>query len=383
MKLFPKKMAIVVMSVFAFGQISATQYCHEKLTNGSNSVYLSCTSPSAGLYVILIESDVEMQGLGGSFFHLGSVMGQDMRNYMEKSADGKKITISAPSDAAPEMYTPLYVLMPGEVSFEWPANIEWGTCSSGSGDDQKPVITAASVSEVTHNSAVIAVTASDNVGITSFLIKNGTQTLKSASQSPFTLSGLASNTTYNLTIVATDAAGNASDPFALQAFTTEELHYCSFPTGMNQDPNWGDPNGQILLTIDKLSGNSVSVLIQPANNGTVIDYFEVWPNNVAADAPHVGTAGSEQPISTPVILTGLASLDFSLTIQWHTKGMDAAGRWTTGAMTIHEAELCTANNTSLENTEKDTRKAVKVIENGQLVIIHNGVRYNALGAQMQ
>ena len=30
----------------------------------------------------------------------------------------------------------------------------------------------------------------------------------------------------------------------------------------------------------------------------------------------------------------------------------------------------------------DNAKAVKVFENGQLVIIKNGVRYNALGAQL-
>ena len=38
--------------------------------------------------------------------------------------------------------------------------------------------------------------------------------------------------------------------------------------------------------------------------------------------------------------------------------------------------------TAIDNTNADA-KAVKVIENGQLIIIKNGIRYNALGAQMK
>lgn len=38
--------------------------------------------------------------------------------------------------------------------------------------------------------------------------------------------------------------------------------------------------------------------------------------------------------------------------------------------------------TSIDNTNVDA-KTVKVIENGQLIIIKNGIRYNALGAQMK
>ena len=37
--------------------------------------------------------------------------------------------------------------------------------------------------------------------------------------------------------------------------------------------------------------------------------------------------------------------------------------------------------TAITNTEVEA-KAVKVIENGQLVIIKNGVKYNAIGTQL-
>ena len=41
--------------------------------------------------------------------------------------------------------------------------------------------------------------------------------------------------------------------------------------------------------------------------------------------------------------------------------------------------LIATEGSALENT-RVTEKAIKVIENGQLIIIKNGVRYNALGA---
>ena len=41
--------------------------------------------------------------------------------------------------------------------------------------------------------------------------------------------------------------------------------------------------------------------------------------------------------------------------------------------------LIATEGSALENTQV-TEKAIKVIENGQLIIIKNGVRYNALGA---
>lgn len=43
-----------------------------------------------------------------------------------------------------------------------------------------------------------------------------------------------------------------------------------------------------------------------------------------------------------------------------------------------EATLCTED--AVENTEVATKSAEKVIENGQLIIIRNHVRYNAVGA---
>ena len=68
-------------------------------------------------YELIITSEETMTGLGGSFWNVNGVGGTDMRTNMTVSADGKTITVTATSTVAPQIYTPLYVMMPGEVNF--------------------------------------------------------------------------------------------------------------------------------------------------------------------------------------------------------------------------------------------------------------------------
>lgn len=70
-------------------------------------------------YELIITSEEVMEGLGGSFWNING-LGTDMRNSMVKSDDGKTLTFNVTSTSAPNIYTPLYVLMPGEVVFDQP-----------------------------------------------------------------------------------------------------------------------------------------------------------------------------------------------------------------------------------------------------------------------
>lgn len=67
-------------------------------------------------YTLVITSADAMEGLGGSFWNVNGV-GADMRNNMTISDDKKTLTCTATSSSNPDIYTPLYVLMPGEVNF--------------------------------------------------------------------------------------------------------------------------------------------------------------------------------------------------------------------------------------------------------------------------
>ncbi len=72
-------------------------------------------------YTLVISSTDDMQGLGGSFWNVNGV-GADMRTNAGTSSytvsgDKKTITCQVQSNSAPNIYTPLYVLMPGEINF--------------------------------------------------------------------------------------------------------------------------------------------------------------------------------------------------------------------------------------------------------------------------
>lgn len=72
-------------------------------------------------YTLVISSTDNMDGLAGSFWNVNGV-GADMRTNSGTSSytvsgDKKTITCQVQSSSAPNIYTPLYVLMPGEVVF--------------------------------------------------------------------------------------------------------------------------------------------------------------------------------------------------------------------------------------------------------------------------
>ena len=67
-------------------------------------------------YTLVITSTDDMDGLGGSFWNVNGV-GTDMRTNMTVSGDKKTISCTATSTSNPNIYTPLYVMMPGEVNF--------------------------------------------------------------------------------------------------------------------------------------------------------------------------------------------------------------------------------------------------------------------------
>ena len=75
-------------------------------------------------YELIITSEETMKGLGGSFWHINGNEPADIRTNMTISDDGKTITITATSNKDPQLYTPLYVLMPGEVNFGQPT-LNW------------------------------------------------------------------------------------------------------------------------------------------------------------------------------------------------------------------------------------------------------------------
>lgn len=66
-------------------------------------------------YTVKVKSEETINGLGGSFWHVNGV-GTDMRSSMTQ-VDEHTLVFNVTSTSAPALYTPLYIMMPGEVNF--------------------------------------------------------------------------------------------------------------------------------------------------------------------------------------------------------------------------------------------------------------------------
>ncbi|GAF09181.1 chitin binding protein [Paenibacillus pini JCM 16418] len=96
---------------------------------------------------------------------------------------------------------------------------------SGNADTTAPTAPASvSASNVASTSATLSWNAAtDNVGVTNYRIFNGSTQIASTSALTYNLTGLASNTAYNITVKAVDAAGNVSPASNAASFTTQAV----------------------------------------------------------------------------------------------------------------------------------------------------------------
>lgn len=114
--------------------LAQTKYCDSNLnsSDGNTTIKLSCQKTSTDNYEMKIEADVEIAGFGGSFIHLNGTSATDMRSLPVVLSNGNKtLTLTMSSTTVPNIYTPLYILMPGEKVFS-PGSIDWTANCSGS-----------------------------------------------------------------------------------------------------------------------------------------------------------------------------------------------------------------------------------------------------------
>lgn len=225
---------------------------------------------------------------------------------------------------------------------------------------QAPTMGEVSVASKTYNSITLNVAGTDETGaeITSFLVSYGDQTDLpfKATDGKITIDGLTANTSYDFSIKAKDMCGNISTETKTISVTTASLVYYNFPTGQQMDAEWADPNGRILLTIQKESSSSVSFMVSPNNEGTVIDFVAVL---IAGKEYNIGSVDGNSVAGQKITVTDLTSLSFTVDwLQWHTTSMDEAGRWSTGTFTVNESELYNAGQSTNTTIEMDTECSV-------------------------
>ena len=145
---------------------------------------------------------------------------------------------------------------------------------------------------------------------------------------------------------------------------------------------WADGWGEMLFypaiasVVDWNDYSAIRVYHEAGRSDFEVNFKKSW-----ADADHIGgisdmTAGEgyvELPL-TDKRRALLASIDNELIVQFY-RGDDKA------AFNVTEIALVGDSPSDISNTAAEST-AVKFFENGQLVIIKNGVKYNALGAQL-
>ncbi len=233
--IFQWMVLVALLGISTAWSYAGTQYCQTPITaaDGVTVIYLSLQSPSAGQYEIKIESDQDMSGLGGSYTEINGVGGNklDQIEGYELSADKRTITIPITSTPAPRVYTPLYIMMPGEKTFTWPNDIEWGVCGEPEEDEEAPTDFTASKGTVSFNSVELLLEAVDNSGKVNFEITYGAITknvnnVSSGTEKSYIVTGLDEQAEYTFSIVCKDAAGNeaANSPLQVIATTTENTN---------------------------------------------------------------------------------------------------------------------------------------------------------------
>jgi len=281
------RLFLIMLSIIAWGSsvsdLQAAAYCQTPITatDAVTTVRLSCQLISAGNYQIKVESDVAMTNFStGVYCNINGVGGNQviaLPGYV-RSADGKTITVNIPSSSAPNLYTPLYILMPGEKNFAWPAGITWGTCVAQT-DFTLPVMgTAALVGSPTYNSANITFTGTDDVTnpVINFVLSDATNSITNKvvvvdASGNGTITGLNPSTTYNFTVKARDAANNVSaNSASLQLTTAVRPSECSGDRG-----HFGNPAVKKIHYTIQYTGGNVIYTVTPFDPARTISLCEV------------------------------------------------------------------------------------------------------------
>jgi hypothetical protein len=139
---------------------------------------------------------------------------------------------------------------------------------------------------------------------------------------------------------------------------------------------YGGKNG-VLVIKGTAAGASIKLYVAAKGEKSNADFKDpegVYPKNAAA-------------VSTDLVLPaknkGAEGADAEgytwKTLEYKSMGGDVQIKEFLGGYRISKIEV--SGNQAVENVEAEV-KSVKTFENGQLVIIKNGVKYNALGAQL-
>lgn len=353
--------ALLCASMMGF----ATQYCHEELTKDDNKIYLSCQKLSDNNYQIKIEADVQMTGLGGSHCYVNESEHYQLNatGHFELSADGKTITCDIESTTAPDFYTPLFVMMPGEVAFTWPNDVEWGTCGASTKNNPELTLNETNITlDATTAETFQIVPTHKGEGAISY--ENANDGIATVTDAGLVTAVGRGKTTITVRVAETETYAAASKKLTVnvngpinwdaidwlpngsgnEAYTNK-FKVCAGSTAPNvdniQQPDWAGMTGPGIYAAYPSANFTTPTTLSHFQQGAGLLFYVTNFNKKYTE-----------------VVVGVDNTDYSFTV-FYVNGTEGGSG---------------LNNTTLQPQPQ------KVIENGMLYIIRDGVRYDVTGA---
>ena len=191
----------------------------------------------------------------------------------------------------------------------------------------------------------------DNVGVTGYRVfrDGGSTPIATVTTTSYSDSGLTASTTYQYTVVAIDAAGNASGP-SVAASATTPAPDTTLPTATITSPTGTSPlSGTVTITAtaaDNVGVAGVVFLVDGialGNEDTTSPYSSTWDTTAAANGTHTllarardtaGNLGNSAPVTVTVSNTQTSGLvaAYAFNETSGTTTADGSGHSLTGAL---------------------------------------------------
>lgn len=362
------------------------------------------------------------------------------------SSDQKTASVefqTASTESVPTSLYGNYICMSkqggGLVEFNLAAitDIDWtASCATGPADEEAPVMGTATFASATYTSITLDVTATDNVEVKRYhVVSTNVDNNIAVNNGQITITGLTAGTTYSFTITAKDAAGNESAnnvvlnnvstlayPAGPAAPTHQQANVLSlysdaYTTALAHSfrtDNWGSSAGSevevegnhyyaypmtsnVVIWGNNNDGDDAIIAAEGYNDGTNkgldISSMEYFHFDLFIDANCVGgvvllnddrlgemgTVESGKWVSIDMPLNGLTS-DKLNNVRWM-KFDGFAGVKMVFIDNVFAWKKASVAPTAIENATISSG-VVKTVENGQVVIIRDGVRYSVMGQQL-
>jgi hypothetical protein len=282
-------------------------------------------------------------------------------------------------------------------------------------DEEAPTEVSASVKSVSYVSAVLTVSAKDNSGAVSFDVFDGENKVatgggESEASIDITVNNLAANTTYNLSVVAYDGNENKAVAVPVEVKTLALPAAAPAPTAKAENVlslysdaytpatgfNVGWWSQTTVATEAELATDEKAYLCTSSNYlgwelAGAIDaseykaiHMDVYPlDGTSIEFTPISAGPAEKLVKKEGLTVGQwNALEFELT---EFTGVNMAAiiqvKWASmpATMLLDNVYFFKDEATAIDEVESQKVESKKIIEDGKLVIIKNGVRYDATG----